>query len=102
MLNKTRISHVIGMIDYWLGTFQCDEYVECTSLITRLARNMGLRDRALINYDHFFQTHMMKINQEDDSYVMTYRGCVNEICLPNMEFWLSNVDRLIVPLEAIN
>ena len=50
MLSKTRISPVIGMIDYWLGTFQRDEYVECTSLITRLARNMGLVDRALINY----------------------------------------------------
>ena len=87
MLSKTHISLVIGMIDYWLRTFQCDEYVECTSLITRLARNMGVLDRALINYiptdrvyldyDHFFQAHMMKIDQEDDSYVMTYRGCVN-------------------------
>ena len=45
---------------------------------------------------------MLKMDQEDDSYVMTYQGCVNEIRLPNTEFWLSNVDRLIVPLEAIN
>jgi hypothetical protein len=51
MLNRTCISPVVGMIDYWLGTFQRDEYVECTSLITRLARNMGLLDRALINYN---------------------------------------------------
>jgi hypothetical protein len=50
MLSKTRISPIIDMLDYWLGTFQRDEYVECTSLITRLARNMGLLDRALINY----------------------------------------------------
>ena len=55
MLSKTHISPVICMIDYWLGTFQRDEYVECTSLITRLARNMGLLDRALIYYDHFFK-----------------------------------------------
>jgi len=64
MLNRTHISPIIGMMDYWLGTFQRDEYVECTSLITRLTRNMGLLDRALINYiptnrvyldyDHFF------------------------------------------------
>jgi len=99
------------MKDYWLGTFQRDEYVECTSLITRLARNMGLLDRTLINYiptervyldyDNFFQAHMLKIDQEDDSYVMTYRGCVNEIRLPNAEFWLSNVDRLTIPLVTI-
>jgi len=111
MLNKTRISPVIGMIDYWLGTFQRDEYVECTSLITRLARNMGLLDRDLINYipidrvtldyDHFFQAHMMKLDQDDDTYIMTYRGCVNEIRLPNMEYWLSNVDQLTIPLETI-
>ena len=62
---------------------------------------MGLLDRALINYDHFFQAHMLKIDQEDDSYVMTYHGCVNEICLPNMEYWLSNVDQLTIPLETI-
>ena len=111
MLSKTHISLVIGMIDYWLRTFQCDEYVECTSLITRLARNMGLLDRALINYiptnrvyldyDHFFQAHMMKIDQDDDTYIMTYCGCVNEICLANMEVWLGNVDRLTIPLETV-
>ena len=44
---------------------------------------------------------MLKIDQEDDSYVMTYRGCVNEIRLPNMEYWLSNVDRLTIPLQTI-
>ena len=32
---------------------------------------------------------------------MIYRGCVNEIRLPNMEYWLSNVDRLTIPLETI-
>ena len=62
---------------------------------------MGLRDRALINYDHFFQAHMLKIDQENDSYVMAYRGYVNEIRLPNTEYWLSNVDRLTIPLETI-
>ena len=72
---------------------------------------MGLLDRALINYipidrvtldyDHFFQAHMMKLDQDDDTYIMTYRGCVNEIRLPNMEYWLSNVDRLTIPLETI-
>ena len=72
---------------------------------------MGLIDRALINYiptdgayldyDHFFQAHMMKIDQEDDSYAMTNRGCVNKIHFPNMEFWLNNVDRLTIPLEII-
>jgi hypothetical protein len=70
---------------------------------------MGLLDRALINYIptdrvyldyyHFFQAHMMKIDQEDDSYVMTYQGYVNEIRLPNMQLWLSNVDRITIPLE---
>ena len=32
---------------------------------------------------------------------MIYRGCVNEIRFPNMQFWLSNVDRLTFPLETI-
>ena len=72
---------------------------------------MGLLDKALINYIptervyldyyHFFQAHMLKMDQEDDSYVMTYQGCVNEIRLPNTEFWLGNVHRLTIPLEII-
>jgi hypothetical protein len=44
---------------------------------------------------------MMKIAQDDDTYIMTYCGCVNEIRLPNMEFWLSNVDHLTILLETI-
>ena len=44
---------------------------------------------------------MMNIDQDDDTYTMTYRDYVNEIHLPNMEFWLSNVDRLTIPLETI-
>jgi hypothetical protein len=84
MVNKIHISPVVGMIDYWLGTFTRGEYVECTSLITSFARNMGLLDRALINYIptdrvlldyyHFFQARMTKMDQEDESYVMTYQG----------------------------
>ena len=61
MLNKTRISPIIGMIDYWLGTFQRDEYVECTTIITRLARNMGLLDRALINYYPLIESILIMI-----------------------------------------
>jgi hypothetical protein len=44
---------------------------------------------------------MLKVDQEDDSYVMTYQGYVNEIHLPNMQFWLSNVGRLTIPLDTI-
>ena len=44
---------------------------------------------------------MLKIDQQDDSYVMTYRECVNEIRLPNTEYWLSNVHRLTILLETI-
>jgi hypothetical protein len=111
MLNKTHISPIICMIVYWLGTFQRDEYVECTSLITRLAWKVGLLDRALINYlptnrvildyDHFLQAHMMRVDQEDGTIIMTYRGCINENRLPNTEYWLSNVDRLTILLETI-
>lgn len=80
------------MIDYWLGTFTRDEYVECTSLVTRLARNMGLLDKALINYIstdriyldyyHFFQAHMIKMDEAGEYYVMTYLGIlINMFCL---------------------
>ena len=47
-----------------------------------------------------FQAHMMRLDQNDDIYIMTYRGSINEIRLPNMEYWLSNVDRLTILLET--
>jgi len=111
MINRTHISRVICMIDYWMETFTRDEYVECTSLIIRIAKNIGLLDRALINYlttdrpildvDHFTHAHMMRVDADDGTLIMTYRGCVNEIHLPNMEYWLSNDDRLTILLETI-
>jgi hypothetical protein len=39
MINRIRVSPVLCMIEYWLRTFRRGGDVECTSLITRLARN---------------------------------------------------------------
>ena len=44
---------------------------------------------------------MMRVDADDGTLIMTYRGCVNEIHLPNMEYWLSNDDRLTILLETI-
>jgi len=70
---------------------------------------MGLVDSALINYipaeseeltlDHFLQAHLLREDKKEDALYMIYASYVNEICLPNPEYWLANVDCLTIPLE---
>lgn len=80
MINRIHVSPIKCMLEYWLGIFRRGGDVECTSLITRIARNLGLLDTALINYistnrptlefDHFIHAHIMRI--ENGSLIMTY------------------------------
>ena len=44
MVNKIRISPAQAMVKQWLKNFQMTGPIECTSLITRVASNMGILD----------------------------------------------------------
>ena len=58
------------MIYQWLEVFNLTGDIECTSLVTRIASNMGFLDNALISFineprtyidfDYFWQAHMLK------------------------------------------
>jgi len=71
---------------------------------------MGLLDGALINYisakreeltlGHFLQAHLLREDKREGTLYMIYAGYVNEICLPNPEYWLANVDHLTIPLKT--
>ena len=50
MINRIRVSPIKCMMEYWLGIFRRGGDEECTSLITRIARNLGLLDTTLITY----------------------------------------------------
>ena len=66
--------------------------VECTSLVTWIAQNLGLLNNALVSYideerlyidfDYFCQAQLLK-KRDDGKIVMRYHDFSTEIPLPN-------------------
>ena len=81
--------------------------IEDTSLVTRIASNMGILDgnsvpfiedeRVLIDEVYLVQGHTLK-NGPDDSLVFFSLGYANEIPLPNAGYHLYNYHSLTIPL----
>ena len=72
--------------------------VGCTSLVTRIAKNLGLLENAyvayindiphwLIDYKYFNQAHMLKKGR-NGKLVMMYMDYINEIPLPDQNLSL--------------
>ena len=79
------------------GRFYLMGDVECTSLATRIARNLGLLSNAslswidtnrwYLDYDYFCHAHILK-KRKNGQLIMMYLGCKNEIMLPNQDLGL--------------
>lgn len=59
VLNNIRVSPAKTMMTYWseIFTHSSDVYVEMTSLVTRIASNIGLLENAMFN---FIQTDRLR------------------------------------------
>ena len=80
--------------------------VECTSLVTRIANNMGLRqryfvslitERPYIDFEYIRQAHILK--KENGRSIMMYCGYTTEIPLPNRNYGLYVVQSLTIILQ---
>ena len=81
--------------------------VECTSLVTRIAQNLGLLDNAsishidiprwYIDYEYLLKAHMLK-KKEKGQPVMMYLGYTNEILLPNRDLGLYTMNSFLINL----
>ena len=70
MVNKIRISPAQAMVKQWLTNFRMMGPIECTSLVTRIASNMGILDgnpvpfieepRVMIDEAYLVQGHTLK------------------------------------------
>ena len=95
MVNKIKVAPVKAMVKQWLLNFKMMCPIECTSLITRIAKRIGALegnfipfiegDRAYIDEAYLIQGHTLKKGL-DDSLIFFYLGNTNEIMLPNVEF----------------
>ena len=107
MVKKIKISPVKPMIAQWLENFRMTGPIECTSLITRIAANVGAlagktcsyiqTPRVLINEAYLVQGHILK-HAADQSLVYFFPGYANEIRLPNPELHLYKCRSLTIPL----
>ena len=86
------------MVKQWLTNFRMTGAIECTSLVTRIASNMGILDgnipfiegpRALIDEAYLVQGHTLK-KGPDDSLIFFSLGYANETPLPNAGYHLYN------------
>ena len=107
MVNMIRVSPARAMVKQWLINFRMTGPIECTSLVTRIASNMGILDgnpvpfieepRVMIDEAYLVQGHTLK-KGPDDSLIFFSRGYANEIPLPNAGYHLYNCRSLTIPL----
>ena len=84
--------------------------VGCTSLVTHIAKNLGLLNNAsvayindiprwTIDYGYFVQAHMLK-NKKDGKLVMMYMDYTNKIPLPDQNLGLYAVQSFVFDLQV--
>ena len=109
MVRKIKIAPVKCMIRQWLESIKFSAPVECTSLITRIAKGLGVVSdqiafisaaRPRIDEAYLVQGHILK-HGADESLVYFFPGCTNEIPLPNAGYHLYNCHELTIPLQTI-
>jgi hypothetical protein len=105
MVKRRKVSPIQFMMIHWLGIFKRTGDIEYSSLVTRIANNLGLMENALVEYipggwpyittDYFQQAQMVK-GGKNKGIIMIYHGRTTEIPLPNPGLGLYVTNSLIV------
>ncbi len=89
-VRKIKVALVKCMIRQWLESIRFFAPVECTSLITQIAKGLGVINdqityisaaRPCIDENYLVQGHILK-NGVDGCLIYFFPGCTNEILLP--------------------
>jgi hypothetical protein len=98
MPNRIKYTPVANIIDYFINVSKISGPIECTSLVTRIAMNLGYSDLAYIEgdvpvlgLDHFVHAHILR--EEPDYSVSMLYGC-KVIWLLNLTLRLYSCERL--------
>jgi hypothetical protein len=88
MVNGINYTPVADIVHYFTNVSMILGPIKCTSLVTRIAMNLGYSDLAYIEgdvpvlgLDHFVHAHIL--HEEPDYYVSMLYGC-KVIWLPNL------------------
>jgi hypothetical protein len=108
MVKKKKVSPIKFMMTQWAEIPGLKGAVGCTSLITRIAKNLGLLENAsvtyinisrwIIDYGYFYHAHMLK-KGKDGKIVMMYMDYTNGFLLPDRNLGLYAVDSFVFDLQ---
>ena len=110
MVKRRKVLLVKFLMKQWKEILELKGDVRCTSLVTHIAKNLGLLKNAsvvyiddipcwYINYEYFVQAHMLKKNK-DGKLVMMYINYTTEIPLPDRNRDLYAVDSFVFDLQV--
>jgi hypothetical protein len=109
IVRKIKISPAKCMTRQWLESIKFSAPVECTSMITRIAKGLGVLSdqivfisatRPRIDEAYLVQGHILK-HGAYGSLIYFFPGCTNEIPLPNAGYHLYNCHELTILLQTI-
>jgi hypothetical protein len=105
MVNKIKYTLVADIADYFTNVSKISGPIECTSLVTRIAINLGHSDLAYIEgdvpapgLDHFVPAHILR--KEPDYYVYELYGR-KVIQLPNLALQLYSCESLTLEFDLM-
>jgi hypothetical protein len=105
MVNRIKYTPVADIVDYFTNMSKISRPIECTSLVTRIAMNLGYSDLALIEgivpilgLDHFVHAHTLR--KEPDYSVSMLYGC-KAIRLPNPALRLYSCESLTLQFDRM-
>jgi hypothetical protein len=111
MIKRRKVSLVQFMMKQWIEISGLKGDVGCSSLVTCIAKNLGLLENAsiayiddiprwIIHYEYFNQAHMLK-KGKDGKLVMMYMDYTNEIPLPDQALVLYVVQSFVFDLQVM-
>jgi hypothetical protein len=106
MVNRIKYTHVADIVDYFKNVHKMSGPIECTSMVTRIAMNLGCLEMANLAYiegdapipdlDHFVHVHILR-EEPDHSLTMLYGRKV--IRLPNPSLQLYSCESLTLQFD---
>jgi hypothetical protein len=108
MVNRIKYTHVADIIDYFKNVHKILGPIVCTSMVTRIAMNLGCPEMAKLAYiegdvpilglDHFVHAHILR-KEPDHSLSMLYGHKV--IQLPNSALRLYSCESLTIQFDRM-
>jgi hypothetical protein len=108
MVNRIKCTPVASIVDYFKNVHKMSGPIECTSMVTRIAMNLGCSEMAnlayiegdipILEFDHFVHVHILR-KEPNHSLSMLYGH--RAIWLPNLSLRLYSCESLTLQFDQM-